>query len=328
VNAWTIFELGEPRDVLRLVDGPRPDLHPGEVRVDVEAASLNFLDAAMCRGDYPVKPPLPMVIGSEFVGRIINAADGAELATGQRVVGMSPSAQGALAEEVVVPCYAVFDVPDSLPAATAATLLVTYQTAYFALHHRAKVQVDETVLVHAGAGGVGTAAIQLARAHGARVIATAGGPEKVALCREQGADHAIDSRAEDFVPAVVELTDGRGADVILDQVGGEVFTRSLECLAFEGRILPIGWASGTVPELSADRIVARNQDVLGLSWGSTYPQRQPQLVAAAHRRLLELHEQGAIRPVISEVAPFSDAPGAVQRLGDGRTAGKVVIAVN
>lgn len=317
---------GEPCDVLCLGDVRAPLLGPGDVRIAPEAVSLNFLDVLICRGLYVATLPLPVIPGAELVGRVLEVgAEVSDRKRGDRVCAMSPGVPGALAEEIVVPAYATLPAPEALAPEIAAVLLVTYQTAYFALHHRARLKRGETVLVHAGAGGVGTAVIQLARSSGARVIATAGGPEKVAICVREGADHAIDTASEDFVAAVMELTDGAGVDVVCDSVGGDVFLRSLDCMATEGRMVTIGFSAGSVPSVPCDRLLARNHDVLGLSWGSTYPRWRPELVRDAHTELLDLLANAQIAPLVSDVVEFGEAPAALQRLADRRTTGKTVV---
>jgi NADPH2:quinone reductase len=314
MKAWVATRLGEPRDVLELADVAPPQPGPGDVVLDVEAVGLNFLDAAMCRGTYLRQRPLPFVPGVEVVGR---APDGA------RVVALQPPDRpGVLTEQVAVPRDRVYPVPASLPVADAAAMLVTYQTAYFALHRRARLHGGETLLVHAGAGGLGTALLQLGGAIGARLLATAGSPEKLAVCRAEGAELAVGY--EDFVQAVLDATGGEGADVICDSVGGDVFERSLECLAFEGRILPLGFSSGIVPRLSVAACAARTVTVVGLAWGAHYPARQREQVLAAHEALLRLHADGAVVPRVTTSA-FQSAPEALQRLGDGETSGKLVV---
>jgi NADPH2:quinone reductase len=219
----------------------------------------------------------------------------------------------------------VFPIPDSLPDVEAAALHVTYQTGHLALHRRAGIRPGETLLVHAGAGGVGSAAIQLGLAAGARVIATAGGPEKVAILRDLGAEIAIDYRSEDFVEIVKEATGGDGADVIFDPVGGDTFDRSRKCIAFEGRILVIGFTSGRIPDAPANHALVKNYSVVGVHWG-LYNAKDPARVHAIHEELVDLHARGAIRPQVSEVIALGEVPAALERLATRGTTGKVVWA--
>ncbi|HEY5154392.1 MAG TPA: zinc-binding dehydrogenase, partial [Acidimicrobiales bacterium] len=189
---------------------------------------------------------------------------------------------------------------------------------------RAGLRAGESVLVHAGAGGVGSAAIQLAKARGARVIATAGGADKVARCLDLGADAAVDYRAEDFVAATNEFTSGRGADVIYDSVGGDTFDGSRRCVAFEGRIVVVGFAGGRIADAPTNHLLVKNYSVVGLHWG-LYRSRQPALVRTCHDDLVRLHATGAIAPLIGAVRPLRDAPDALADLAARATVGKVVL---
>jgi NADPH2:quinone reductase len=217
----------------------------------------------------------------------------------------------------------VFCVIGDMPAAVAAGFHVTYQTAWFALRRRAHLRPGETLVVHAGAGGVGSAAIQLGKAVDAEVIATAGGPEKVAQCLEHGADIAIDYQAEDFVEAVNDATGGHGAEVIFDPVGGDTFHRSTKCIAWEGRIVVIGAAGGDYAEARTNHALVKNYSVLGLNWGG-YRQRHPELVAEAHDDLMGMYEHGALRPAVT-IEPMASLPDALDRLTGRGTTGKVVL---
>jgi NADPH2:quinone reductase len=210
-----------------------------------------------------------------------------------------------------------------MPATAAAAFHVTYQTAWFALERRAHLRPGETLVVHAGAGGVGSAAIQLGKAIEARVIATAGGEEKVAECLEHGADLAIDYQADDFVEAVNDSTGGHGADVIFDPVGGDTFHRSTKCIAWEGRIVVIGAAGGNYAEARTNHALVKNYSVLGLNWGG-YRVRHPELIAEAHDDLMAMYEHGALRPQAS-VAPLDALPDALGRLTGRATTGKLVL---
>jgi NADPH2:quinone reductase len=211
-----------------------------------------------------------------------------------------------------------------MPPAKAAGLLITYQTGYVGLHRRAGLQPGETLLVHAGAGGVGTAAIQLGRAAGARVIATAGGPDKVQVCKDLGADVVIDYNAEDFVAVVKDVTEGRGADVIYDSVGGDVFDKSRKCIAFEGRIVVVGFAGGRIAEAPTNHALVKNYSIVGLHWG-LYRKMDPTVIPDTHVALMDLWERGVIDPLIGAELPMSEAPAALARLADRGTVGKVVL---
>lgn len=319
MHAWQVHSLGEPRDVLSWDEVPDPEAHAGTLRLRVDAVALNFPDVLLCRGLYQEKPPLPFTPGLEVCGTIL---DGPR--SGERVLAAPGLPRGGLAEQVVVAEAAALAVPDAMPAATAASMLITYQTGYVGLHRRAALQPGETLLVHAGAGGVGSAAIQLGKAAGARVIATAGGPEKVEACRRLGADIAIDYVVEDFVPVVKDVTEGRGADVIYDCVGGDVFDKSRRCIGFEGRIVVVGFTGGRIADAPTNHALVKNYSVVGLHWG-LYRTQQPSVVPDTHAALISLWEQGLVDPLVGAELPLREAPAALARLGDRGTIGKVVL---
>jgi NADPH2:quinone reductase len=319
MRAWQVHQLGEPQDVLRWDDVAEPEAHAGTLRLRVDAVALNFPDVLLCRGTYQEQPPLPFTPGLEVCGTVL---DGPR--AGERVLAAPGLPRGGLAEQVAVAEAAALPVPDTMTAVTAASMLVTYQTGYVGLHRRARLQAGETLLVHAGAGGVGSAAIQLGKAAGARVIATAGGPEKVRVCERLGADIVIDYLAEDFVPVVKDVTEGRGADVIYDSVGGDVFDRSRRCVAFEGRIVVVGFTGGRIADAPTNHALVKNYAVVGLHWG-LYRSHQPQLMAQTHDALMSLWRAGLLDPLIGAELPLRDAPRALARLGDRATIGKVVL---
>ncbi|MDQ1382640.1 MAG: NADPH:quinone reductase, partial [Actinomycetota bacterium] len=315
---------GEPEQVMVLEDRPEPEVRPGDVRLRVHAASLNFPDVLMCRGDYQVKPPVPFTPGAEVAGVIERLGDGVEgLRVGDRVLAIPNFGGGGFAESTTASAAGVFPIPESMPFAAGAALHVVYQTGHLGLHRRAHIQPGETLLVHAGAGGVGSAAIQLGLAAGARVVATAGGPEKVKVVEKLGADLALDYREHDFVDAVKEFTDGRGADVIYDPVGGDTFDRSTKCVAFEGRILIIGFTGGRFADARTNHVLIKNYAVVGVHWGM-YNVMNPALVRSTHDELVRLFEAGKIDPLISERVALAEVPAALARLGARGTYGKVV----
>jgi NADPH:quinone reductase len=324
MRAWQVQRLGDPDQALQLaeVDEPRPG--PGEIVVGVRAAALNFFDILLCRGEYQERPELPFIPGGEISGVVQEVGEGADLQVGQRVIATPPLPRGGYAEKVVVPETSVFPIPDAMPFEKAAALPITYQTAHVALHRRAQLESDETVLVHAGAGGVGSAAIQVAKAAGARVFATAGGPEKVGVCKQLGAELAVDYREENFIEVVKGATNGRGADVIFDPVGGDVFDGSRRCVAFEGRIVVIGFAGGRIAEAPTNHVLVKNYSVVGMHWG-LYTRVMPELVRTTHDDLVDLYEAGEIDPLISGTVPFEQLPKAMERLGSRGTYGKIVL---
>ena len=324
MRAWRVHELGDPKDALKLEELEEPRPGPGEVLIEVEAAALNFFDILLCQGKYQERPDPPFTPGAEVAGAVVEAGDGAALEPGTRVLATPPLPRGGYAEKVVAPAEGgVFPIPEAMPYEKAAALHIVYQTAYMGLHRRAGLREGETVLVHAGAGGVGSAAIQVATAAGARVIATAGGAEKVRVCEELGAEISLDYREEDFVGAVKEATGGRGADVIFDPVGGDVFDRSRRCVAFEGRILVVGFASGRIAEAPTNHALVKNYSVVGLHWG-LYNKVMPELVSANHEALVGLYAAGKIDPLVHKNVPFEEIPEALELLGSRKTHGKLV----
>jgi NADPH2:quinone reductase len=323
MRAWQVHELGDPWEVLKLEEVEEPEPGPGEVVVEVEAAALNFFDALLCRGEYQERPEIPFIPGGEATGTIIAIGDGVDLEEGLRVIA-TPFPSGGYAEKVTVPAQGgVFPIPDDMPSEAAAALHVAYQSAFFGLHRRANLSEGETVLVHAGAGGVGSAAIQIARAAGARVISTAGGSEKVEICRELGAEIAVDYEEENFVDAVKEATEGRGADVIFDPVGGEVFDLSRRCVAFEGRIVIVGFTGGKIADAPTNHLLVKNYSVVGLHWG-LYNKKIPELIAETHDTLIRLYVDGQIDPLIFETVPFEEVPQKLELLSTRKTYGKLV----
>ncbi len=324
MKAWRVHELGEPEAVLRLEDVDEPTAGPNDVVVAVAAASLNFPDVLMCRGEYQVKPPLPFTPGAEVSGTVVGLGEGADASLlGRRVIAIPTFGHGGFTEQTVAPTSMVFPIPETLDDAAASALHVTYQTGHVALHRRAHLQPGETLLVHAGAGGVGSAAIQLGLAAGARVIATAGGAQKVQVCRDLGAEVVIDYRAGDFVDAVKEFTDGRGADVIYDPVGGDTYDRSTKCIAFEGRILIIGFTGGRFAEARTNHVLIKNYAVVGVHWG-LYNLKQPTFVHETHDELMRLHAAGQIAPLVSRELPMAEVSGALASLATRGTWGKLV----
>jgi NADPH2:quinone reductase len=327
VKAWEVRELGEPEEVMELADVPEPEPGPHEVVVRVAAASLNFPDVLMCRGEYQVKPPMPFTPGAEVSGTVVSLGPEADATLlGKRVIAIPRPGAGGFAEVTVAHEAGVFPIPDSLADAPAAAMHVTYQTGHVALHRRAAIRPGEVLLVHAGAGGVGSAAIQLGLAAGARVIATAGGAEKVEVCRDLGAELAIDYRSTDFVDAVKEATGGNGVDVIYDPVGGDTFDRSRKCIAFEGRILVIGFTSGRFADAPTNHVLIKNYSVVGLHWGM-YNYREPSLVRSTHQALLDLHAEGRIAPLVSKQIALEGVPAALAGLASRGTYGKVVALI-
>ncbi|MEU4714342.1 NADPH:quinone oxidoreductase family protein [Micromonospora purpureochromogenes] len=324
MKAWRVADLGEPRDVLRLVDVADPEPGPGQLVVRVLAAPANFPDVLMCRGEYQVKPELPFTPGVELCGEVVALGEGVDgFAVGDRVLGGATLPYGGFAEFALLAAAATFPAPAELDDAEAASLYIGYQTGWFGLHRRAGLRAGETLLVHAAAGGVGSAAVQLGKAAGARVIGVVGGPEKAAVARALGADVVVDRREEDFVEVVKAETGGRGADVVYDPVGGETYQRSTKCVAFEGRILVVGFAGGQIQSAALNHALVKNYSIVGLHWG-LYHRYDPAAVAECHRALTALAAQGAVRPLVSQRLALGEVADGVQELADGVTVGRVV----
>lgn len=316
MRAWRVHTLGNPADVLSFDEVDRPEPGPGQLLVKVLAAGLNFPDVLMAQGQYQEQPPLPYVPGVELCGEVVG--------TGQRVLGSPSGGPGAFAEYAVMDADAAWPVPEGMTDQQAAALHLTYQTGHVGLHRRAALQAGEWLLVHAGAGGVGSAAIQLGKAAGARVIATAGGQRKTQVCADLGADHVIDYTSEDFVARVKEITGGHGADVVYDPVGGDVFDGSRRCVAFEGRLVVVGFTSGRIPQAPANHALVKNYSVVGLHWG-LYRKHEPAIFAQVHEELGRLFTDGAIAPLIGSSLPLDQLPQAMAAIADRSTVGKVVL---
>jgi NADPH:quinone reductase len=324
MRAWRVHELGEPGKVLRAEDVEAPRPGPGQLVVRVRAAAANFPDVLLCRGEYQVRPPLPFTPGIELCGEVVETGDGAEgFAAGDRVIGSPDLPTGAYGELTLMTAARTFTAPRALDDAEAAAFYIGYQTGWFGLHRRAGLRPGETLLVHAAAGGVGSAAVQLGKAAGARVIGVVGGAQKAEAARRLGADVVIDRRSEDLVAVVKEATDGRGADVVYDPVGGEAYARSTKCIAFEGRILVIGFASGEVPTPGLNHALIKNYSIMGLHWG-LYNEKDPGAIRDCHEELTALAEQGVAKPLVSERLGWDQVADGVQRLADGQTVGRVV----
>lgn len=323
MKAWTVAALGEPRDVMSLEEVPDPQPAAGQLLVRVLGASANFADALICRGLYQVRPPLPFTPGLELCGEVAALGPGTTgFAVGDRVIGASVLTAGGFAELALMDSATTFPAPASLDDAQASAFYIAYQTGWLGLHHRARLQAGETLLVHAAAGGVGSAAVQLGKAAGARVIGVVGGPEKAAVARTLGADVVVDRHTQDFVKVVKEVTGGRGADVVYDPVGGDAYERSTKCIAFEGRILVVGFAGGQIQSAALNHALVKNYSIVGLHWG-LYLTKNPALVRVCHDELSRLAAGGVVRPLVSERLALDAVADGLQRLADGTTVGRI-----
>jgi NADPH2:quinone reductase len=311
---------------LELAEVPTPEPGPGEVRVRVRSAGLNFADSLIIKGQYQDKPPLPFVPGMEIAGRIEACGPGvAGFAPGDRI--MAALDYGGFAEAAVCSVEDVVRLPDSIDDVTAAGFAIAYGTAYGALCWAGRLQPGETLVVHGAAGGVGLATVECGRALGARVIATARGENHLRVAREHGAAATIDTASEDVRARLKTLTDGRGADVIFDPIGGDIFQASLRSIAWEGRLLVIGFASGQIPQIPANLLLVKNASAVGFYWGS-YRRHDPARVRAAFAELLRWHGEGRIEPLVSEVRPLAQAPEALERLLSRQSSGKIVLTID
>jgi len=308
---------------LRVSEIPEPETAAGALKVEVRAAGCNFFDILIVQGQYQVKPAFPFTPGGEFAGVVSELGEGVEgFAVGDRVLAAAQT--GGFAEIAVVPADDAHRLPEGMSFEEGAALPIIYPTSYAALVYRADLRAGETLLVHAAVGGVGSSALQIGKALGARVIATVGGSDKVEIARGLGADEVIDYREEDFAARVLEITDGRGADVIYDPVGGDVCDRSLKCIAWNGRLIVVGFASGRIPEIKANRILLKNIAVTGVHWGA-YRANEPERVPETFERLFALYRDGKIKPLIFNTYPLDDLPSALAELASRKTYGKLVI---
>jgi NADPH2:quinone reductase len=307
---------------LELVDVPRPVPGRAEALVRVEAAALNFSDLLMIDDRYQIRPQRPFVPGQEIVGTVVATGSDTDFAVGERVA--SKVTVGGLAEFATVRSDMGMRAPAALSAEAAAALPVVYTTAMVALTECTTVKPGETVLVLAAAGGVGLAAVEIARHLGARVIAAAGGAEKCALARAHGALEAVDYRLEGWAEAVKALIDGRGVDVIVDPVGGAHCKAALRLMDWDARLLLVGFSSGEVPQIPANRLLLRRARAIGVYWDHD---RDGPLLARVAARLAELATIGAIRPHVGAVYAFEDLPSALAALAARETVGKVVLRV-
>lgn len=329
MRALQCADWGKVED-LRIVEIAEPAAPgPGEVKIGVAAAGLNFADTLIIAGQYQVKPPLPFVPGLELAGTVLAVGAGVtHVAAGDRVMAMAH--HGAFAEIALVAAADTVPVPVGMDFPEAAGFPIAYGTSHGALTWKARLQKGELLLVHGAAGGVGLTAVEIGKALGATVIATAGGPDKLAIARAHGADYTIDYKQEDIRERVKAIATGlgrSGADVVYDPVGGKVFDASLRCVAWGARILLVGFAGGKVPQIPANILLVKNVDALGFFFGS-YRQHRPDLVQACFADLAGMYGKGELKPHISHKLPLADYAEAFALLIQRRSTGKVVLTLS
>lgn len=311
---------------LKVEEVASPAMRPDQVRIAVKAAGVNFPDILMVEGKYQVKPELPFIPGLEVAGTVLECgAEVSHVRPGQRVVAFARRG-GGYASEIVLPGAIVTPIPDTMDFVTAAAFPVAYGTAHFALEYRGRLKQGETLLVLGAAGGVGLAAIEIGKLLGARVIAAAGGADKLAVCRKHGADEVIDYRNEELRERVKELTGGKGADVVFDPVGGSAFEQSVRCIGWEGRILVVGFASGEIPRVAANMILVKNFSVIGVVFGE-HSARFPDSSRERLKSLMPAVADGRLTPTVWRTFPLEEAPAALAEITGRRVIGKVILTL-
>lgn len=317
-------EYGTPDDLV-IEETAAPELAEGQVRISVRACGVNFPDVLMIAGKYQIQPPMPFSPGAEISGDILEVGDSVtRLKAGQRVLALC--GHGGMAEQVCVDANAVIPISDDMDYPTAAGFILTYGTSYYALKQRAALQPGETLLVLGAAGGVGIAAVELGAHMGANVIAAASSAEKLALAKEYGATEGINYLESSLKDKVKALTGGAGADVIFDPVGGPLFDDCLRSVAWNGRILVIGFASGEIPSIPANLPLLKGSSIVGVFWGR-FAEREPKAHIANTMALLKMFSDGIVKPHISEQFEFEAAADALRSLAERRAMGKVVVII-
>jgi len=316
--------LGDP-SVLELREWPTRPPGPHEVRIALHGGGVNYTDLMLIAGTYQRTYDPPFVLGTEGAGIVVECGQGvSHVRPGDRVLVQNNVGRGCFADEVTASAARVCQVPDEVPLLTAAGFPINYGTAFYALTTRGRLQAGEVLVVHGASGGVGVAAVQFGKCLGATVIATGGSDAKLAVLTQQGADHVINVEKEVLHERILDLTSGRGADVILDTVGGDVFDDSLRAIAIDGRLLVIGFASGRIPQVACNRILFKGISVVGVPYGG-YTERNPEAWAENMRALLAMTARGELVPVIHGCYPLVDASGALQTLASRQVVGKIVL---
>ena len=328
MRAWKVEKFGEPAAVVTLdEDAESFEPQSDQVKVRVEAAGLGLPDVLMCRDNYPLTPPLPFVPSQEAAGEVVAVGDNVDRALlGTRVMGptLFQAQRGGLAEACLMSSHMALPIPDEMSGEEAAGFFIPYQTAWIGLVRRAKITAEDCVLVLGASGSSGCAAVQLAKARGARVIAVAGGPEKSAFCNSIGADAVIDHRSQDITAATRELTGGQGASVVYDPVGGKPGRAAFKATAFEGRFVVIGYASGEWPRISLPETLPTNISLVGaMPVGYS-----PEFMLSAHNDLMDHWQRGEIKASVHQVFEFEEGRKAIEHIAAGKVEGKVVVRIN
>jgi len=324
MRAVVCTEWGNP-DTLILKDVPDPVAGPGQVAIAIHACGLNFADTLMIQGTYQMRPEFPFSPGLEIAGTIIAVGEGVDtFKAGDRVLAVI--SYGGFAEIAVADVASVYAIPDNLGYPEAAGFAVAYGSSHLALDDCASLQAGQNLVVFGAAGGVGLTAVEIGKMMGANVIAVASGEEKMQVVRDYGADHVIDYRGEDVRARIKELTDGRGGDVFYDPVGGDLFTAALKSTAMGAKIIVVGFASGTIPQIPANYLLIKNVTVHGFYWGG-YRAYKPQVLRQSMEQLLEWAGEGKLKPHIAHTFPLDQAADALKMLTERKSMGKTVVLV-
>lgn len=322
MKAWMVHEFGTYREQLKLEECEPPKPGRGAATMQVHSASAIFADLLCIAGQYQIKHTLPFTPGFEAAGVVLEAGEGSRFKPGDRVI--AANARGAWTERMLLDTGNEYLIHDGMSDSEASAFVINYLTSYFGLAHKGRLQAGETLLVLGAAGGVGTAAIQIGKALGAEVIAAAGSAEKLEICRRCGADHAINYVEDDLVSPVKDLTGGRGADVVYDPVGSDVFDLSTRCIAVDGRIVVVGFAGGRIPEIRVNRLLLKNFAVTGFFMG-TYQAHQPELVDEYLKLLYRWYDEGKLKPIVYREYAMDDLPEGLAAIEGRKSYGKVLI---
>jgi NADPH2:quinone reductase len=324
MRAIRVDEFGGP-DAAKLADLPSPRAGSDQVRIRVRAAGVNFADTLMVRGKYQTTPPLPFTPGMEIAGEVVEAGANIKwFKPGDRAIAVLD--HGGFAEEVLAHHSRIMQIPDAMSYEEAAATPIVYGTSHVALTHRTRLLPGETLLVHGAAGGAGLAAVEIGKALGATVIAVASTPEKRKIVARYGADHVLDPSAEIIHERVLELTGGAGANVIYDPVGGDAFTASLRCAAFEARIIIVGFASGRIPRIPANILLVKNISAIGYYWGA-YATHRLQVLRDSFTDLKRIYDDGKVNPLVGATFPLEETAAALAHLASRKAIGKTVITM-